>query len=448
MGQDMLFTLGLLFSMASQLRLAGSSVLGPGELCLALWVLVSIGSQLSRVGPALTPALSRMLIFWGLFAVAESLGTLMGAAIHDEHDTQWFLHDILAYVLLASMSCLSVARPDAAMRLRRTGWLLITLGTASLAIQLGAALGLFGIPGVDPWYWDRLRGFAATPNQLSIVCIALFLLSFHLAETAGSPGKKAAAFVCAILPVYVGWQTHSDTFNLVLVVGGPAYIALKLRKWLFAPEWKMSLRSCFAWIIVFALPLIVVMALPLNSMIADEMTVAAKEMSRESSEATEEAAALRFNLWQQAINRGAEAGLLGLGPGPHLSIPSSIVAARQDSKDQPKNIEHPAPGAVPNFEAHNTILDLFVQGGLLADLSFLWLMASTILIGYRAGLDGLTVLVASLFLFGLFHLIIRQPIFWYGICYCLAASGDVGKDVHRLRHALRGQRGTIFSSLA
>ena len=163
MGHDMLFALGLLFSMASQLRLAGSSVLGLGELCLALWVLVSIGSQLSRVGPALTPALSRMLIFWGLFAVAESLGTLMGAAIHDEHDTQWFLHDILAYVLLASMSCLSVARPDAAMRLRRTGWLLVTLGTASLAIQLGAALELFEIPGVDPWdpgppAW--LRGYA------------------------------------------------------------------------------------------------------------------------------------------------------------------------------------------------------------------------------------------------------------------------------------------------
>jgi hypothetical protein len=283
----------------------------------------------------------------GLFAVAESFGTLMGAAIHDEHDTQWFLHGVLTYVLLASVSCLSVARPDPAMRLR-----------------------------------------------------------------------------------------------------GPASIALKLRKWAFAPEWKMTLRSSFAWIIVFALPLMVVMALPLSSMIADEMTVAAKEMARESSEATEEAAALRFNLWQQAIDRGVESGLLGLGPGPHLSIPSSIVAARQDSKDQPKNIEHPTPGAVPNFEAHNTILDLFVQGGLLADLSFLWLMASTMLIGYRAGLDGLTVLVASLFLFGLFHLIIRQPIFWYGVCYCLAASGDVGRDVHRLRHALRGQRGTIFSSLA
>jgi hypothetical protein len=114
--------------------------------------------------------------------------------------------------------------------------------------------------------------------------------------------------------------------------------------------------------------------------------------------------------------------LPGLEPGPHRSI--------------------------PNLEDHNTSLDLFAQGGLLADLSFLWVMASTILIGYRAGLDALTIMVGSRFLFGLFQLIIRQPVFWYGICHCLAASGDVGTGARQLQHALGGQRGTVSGSPA
>ena len=37
---------------------------------------------------------------------------------------------------------------------------------------------------------------------------------------------------------------------------------------------------------------------------------------------------LRLQLWQEAVDRGLEAGMLGLGPGPHLPISVPIVAAR------------------------------------------------------------------------------------------------------------------------
>jgi hypothetical protein len=176
-------------------------------------------------------------------------------------------------------------------------------------------------------------------------------------------------------------------------------------------------------------------------MIADQAGILAKQMSKEGGQATEHEAELRFELWGQALHRGIEAQFLGLGPGPHLAIPIELVTARQ-SENQPANIEHPTPSAIPNFEAHNTLLDLFVQGGLLADFAFVWLSVSTLRVGYRSGLDALTVLVGSLFLFGLFHLIIRQPVFWYGIAYCLMERA--GREVSWVRSAASGRNANLL----
>ena len=120
---DVLLTLGLLLSTASQLRPVGAPV-GPGEICLAVWVLLMLFREVGRLGPTLTPPLSRLLIFWLVFAVAQCVGTMAAFAIGDRHDSSLFMHDVLAYPLLAAVSCLSVA----GSRLHRVAWLLATLG--------------------------------------------------------------------------------------------------------------------------------------------------------------------------------------------------------------------------------------------------------------------------------------------------------------------------------
>jgi hypothetical protein len=124
------------------------------------------------------------------------------------------------------------------------------------------------------------------------------------------------------------------------------------------------------------------------------------------------------------MGRGIESGMLGLGPGPHLEIPPSIVAGRRDSTNDPKHVEHPELGFVPNFEAHNTLLDLFIQGGLIAVLSLGWLMATALVVTRRAELDALTTLLCGLATFSIFHLIVRHPIFWFAISLCLVAAAD------------------------
>jgi O-antigen ligase/polysaccharide polymerase Wzy-like membrane protein len=421
MKQDLLLALGILLSTASQLRPAGASI-GPGEVCLVIWIAMMIGRETVRLGPQFTPALSRLVIFWLLFAVAQSIGMLAGFAIGDVHDESLFMHDVMAYPLLAAISVLCVVGPSAGSRLHRVAWFLVTVGSATLALQVAQAWGFVSIGSIDLWYWDRLRGWSENPNQLAFLCAVLGLLSLHLADVAASVLARIAAIAAAVLPIYVGRLTKSDTFSLVLVAAGPIFIALKLRTWLLSHQPRLTVRSASAWIAILALPLLFVSTAPFGYSLALEGRGLVDDLAKGNERDTEKSAQIRLQAWRNAIDRGLESGMLGLGPGPHLPIPASILEGRQDSSGEPKYIEHPKANGTPNFEAHNTLLDIFTQGGLMAVLSLVWLVAVAFLLTYRTRLDGLTTLLCGLTIFSIFHLIVRYPIFWFAVAMCLVAA--------------------------
>jgi hypothetical protein len=418
---DFLFAFGLLLTPASQLRLAGLPV-GPGELCLMIWVVLVLGREAARGRIPLTPALSRLLMFWSLFTLAQSIGTLTAKLIGDEHDPVWFLHDVMAYPLLAAVSCLSVVGQYPRARLRRVTWLLCIFGTPVVAAQLADAWGFYDLPSVDPMWWDQVRGWSSNPHQLAVLCMVIGFLSIHLAETATRPAARIGGLACAIVPVIAGRLTGSDSFTLILVLAGPIFLAFKCRTWLFSRARQISFRSALAWMIALALPGIVVSMAPLAYTIAVDARDLAKSMARENPEQTREKTELRFELWSQAIRRGVESGMLGLGPGPHLEIPRSIIAARQLDTVHPEFVEHPKPSFVPNFEAHNTMLDLFTQGGLLVILSFIWLVATAFRCAYRTGHAGLPTLLCGLCIYAIATFLLRHPIFWFVIAVCLVAE--------------------------
>ncbi len=420
---DLLLAIGILLSTASQLRPSAAPI-GPGEVCLVIWIALTIGRQTVQLGTQFTPALSRLVIFWLLFAAAQSIGTLTGFTIGDVHDTSLFMHDVLAYLLLAAISVLCVAGPGAGAHLHRVAWFLVAVGSASLALQLAQAWGWIGAGSLDLWYWDRLRGWSENPNQLALLCAMLGLLSLHLAGVAAGTPARIAAIGTAVLPIYVGRLSKGDAFSLVLVASGPIFIALKLRTWLRSGQPSLTIRSAFVWIAILALPLVFVSAIPFGYSLAVEARGLADDLAKGNERDTEKTAQIRLQTWQNAIDRGVESGMLGLGPGPHLPIPALILEGRQDSSGEPKNVAHPEPNGTPNFEAHDTLLDIFTQGGLLAVLSLVWLVAATFLLTCRVRLDGLTTLLCGLAIFSIFHLIIRYPIFWFAIAICLVAAQD------------------------
>lgn len=422
MTRDLLLAIGILLTTASQFR-SDSAPIGPGELCLVIWIALTLGREALRLEPRFTPAFSRLVIFRLFFGLAQCIGTLTGYAIADVHGSVLFIHDAMAYPLLAAISILSAAGLDAGYRMHRVTWLLVTLGSAMLAPQVLQAWDVISIGSLDPWYWDRMRGWSDNPNQLAFLCAVLTLLSLHLADVATSAPARIAAIASGILPVYVGRLTKSDTRGLVLLAAGPIFIALKLRTWLLHQP-SLSFRAAFAWFAVFALPLLIVFAVPFARSLSSDAEAFAGEMAKGTAEDTENTAQVRFAAWRRAFDRGLESGMPGLGPGPHLPIPAIILAGREAPSDEPKYLEHPTNNGRPNFEAQDTPLDLFTQGGLLAVLAFLWLLATTALQTYRARLDGLTTLLGGLTIFITLHPIVHHPNFWLAISICLVAAED------------------------
>lgn len=169
MMSEALLALGLLLTSATELRLPGIPV-GPGEILLVLWVLLMLFQEVRPDSP-LTPPLSRLLIFWLLFSVALSIGTLAGYAIDDRHDSSLFFHDVMAYTLTAVVSCLSVAGRNAGLRLRRVAWFLTGFGGASLAFQVTLAWGWFDIELISPGIGTGSAG--GRPIQCNSRCFAL-----------------------------------------------------------------------------------------------------------------------------------------------------------------------------------------------------------------------------------------------------------------------------------
>ena len=418
---DGLLALGLVVLTASQLR-PGDLPIGPGEICLGIWVFLMLCREVCRLGPPLTPPLAKLLIFWLVFTIAQSVGTLTAYAIGDRHDPHLFMHDILAYALIAVVSCLSVVEPGAGRRLRRVAWLVVVFGTVSFAIQVAQIWMDIDVPGVTPWYWERFRGWSANPNQLAMLCAALGLLSLYLADTATGFGKKTVALACAVLPVYVGRLTKSDTFAIVLVGSIPLFAALKVWTWCSSGHRMLTMRGALAWLVILTVPVTAVAGGILLPSIKAGVEDVARDMAKGNESDTEQTASIRLHSWREAVRRGFESGMLGLGPGPHIDIPFSIIAGRQGETADPKDIEHPEVNGTPNFEAHDTLLDLFTQCGLIGVLSVVWLGGISLLGTLRANLAGLTTMLCGVGVFSIFHLIIRHPIFWFITSLSLVAA--------------------------
>jgi len=407
-----LLALGIVLTTASQLRLPAVP-LGFGEVCLVLWLgLASL--RLVASGRISNPeAVLRIGAFWVCFVFALSVGTCL-ALLRQELDPTTMLHDASAYLLMAAFTCLIAATLPADGSLRQTQWLLIAFWNIALVIQLAMGWGIISLPSVDPWYWDRFRGWAENPNQAALYCVVFTPLSLGLALSAKGFGRIAASFSC-LLSFTVGRLTKSDTFFIAMVAAIAFFLVLRLRTWLTSPEHRSSIRFAVAvFVTIIAVPLSLSFT-PYAVATADDLESLALSLARyQGGEATMRTASLRVRLWGDAVNRGLETGSLGLGPGPHLQIPN--VANRQ---------------ALPiPYEAHSTVLDIFTQAGLLGLIAFCGLFAGTIVLMLRARLDALAAIIAALAIFSITHFILRHPIVWFVLALSLVLGSARAPSPH------------------
>jgi len=408
MMRSALLALGIVLSTATQMRFAGTPI-GPGELLIVGWIAVGLLDLLAgRISPDLS-AFYRLATFWILFALALSIGAAVGSVIEWQDSSLPMLHDTVAYLLMATLSCLSVVVADTSNELRRSAWFIILFGNIAILLQIAAGWELISIPSVDPWFWDRFKGWTENPNQLALGCLVMVMLALYLSSTSTGRLPRTAAFLAAVAPFVAGRLSKSDTFISVMVLSAAVYFLLRVREWTSVVASPPRLRHAFVVLVLaFVLPALA-SVWPFARTGADDAEAFALSLAKDKGgQASERTLDLRLYLWEQATKVGLSSGSLGLGPGPHLPPPPPPIRAG-GNWDEP-------------FEAHNTFLDVFLQGGILAVAVLGGLLATTGLRLYRRRMDVLLTFLIALTIFSNAHFSIRHPIVWFGLSLCVFAG--------------------------
>jgi hypothetical protein len=403
--KDSLLAIGLVSAIFTQLRVSGAPI-GPGEVSLLFWLLLSFVGSASRLNAPLSPAAVRLLTFWALFGAGLCLGLITAYVVGERNDPTLMRHDAIAFALVAAISLMAAIQHDAPKRLHRTAWLIAAFGSVCLALQLAQAFGLLPTFGLEVWYYDRLCGWTTNANQLALLCLVLLFLSLHLLEASSTVSAKFAAVSLAILPVTAGFLTKSDTFVLSLVTGLLILFAIKIWHWLSAPGGGRAGASAGSMTLLASLAILLASA-PLIYGLLTQETEALRSVDSRAT-VVERDVAYRSQALVRALDRSVESGFLGLGPGPHLM--------------RPANLREPRYEAYPNFEVHNTLADVMLQGGLLAVVALVWLGGRAITGTMSVGLAYLPTLIAAVATFSMTHFIFRHPIVWFVLTLSLVLA--------------------------
>lgn len=402
-----LLAIGLTIYPSTQLRFGGLPV-GPGECFLILWTLAVTIRQIFQPAGRVSLAFSRVMMFWAILLLALSIGMIVGLAIEPFHYYTGIIHDIISFSFVFLLACLFSFCLDDPRERRRALWSIVIFGAASLTLQMTDGFGGFSVPGVDPWFYNRLRGWSLDPNQLGFFAMFVLLLALHLAETASRPRELAAALICAAPAAAAGILSRSDTVVASLMAAGAIYLVLRSITWLQVAEIAPTLRGTAIALGLLAIPMVLASGAPFLAALAERVEQQSEEVYADDGQGE-----LRIHLWQEAYEKGMSSGLLGFGPGPHLTF---------------KSWKMPPPY---KFESHNTPLELFTQGGVLALGAFLWLCLSTLHDTWRARLPALAALVMAVTVFSMFHFVVRHPNFWFAIVLCLLEAERRGLAIRR-----------------
>ncbi|MDH7796989.1 MULTISPECIES: O-antigen ligase family protein [unclassified Beijerinckia] len=421
---DLVLPLGLILSLMTQLRPEDAPV-GPGELLLVLWLIPRLLVVLWNYRLAATPrAFFDLLIFWVIFAASLCFGFMVSIVQAQFVDWSLTLHDIISYSLLAVLGAALTIGSESPQRLRRLFRNTSLVGGAAVLVQVlqGQYAPIIGT--LDLWYWDRFRGWCLNPNQFALFCLALGALSIAASENEPSRQFRILTIVSACITFAAGFLAQSNAYNGVAIIMVLGFVFAKILR---ATPIAALLRSTIFWAVVSGTAALLLTAIVLTPALRSNANGASPLFFMRDKENTDQEAALRIALWTQAIQLGVESWYLGRGPGPHLTIPTSLLIERREASD-PLNLVHPKLGLAANFEAHNTALELFVQGGALATASFLSLCLMAFWRALRSQADGLAIGLIALVSFGSFHVIFRHPIVWFLIVGALSAPKMLARN--------------------
>jgi O-antigen ligase len=377
-----LFSLGVVFSPASQLRFPGKSI-GIGELCVLGSILMGMVNFTFRptLNIASWPILQKKyLIFWLFSLILFLIGSVYAILIGkiDEGST---VHNFSAYTFgfLTIVSFLFFySEQDKIL-----GEMILTklASFSGLLFLLYIYLFIIGVrsfANCNLYYELRFTGFGLNPNQLAFSCIPVPFLALNIYGKAGQTVIMKIWMVIVMLSsISVGVLTLSDALIVSWILGCVAlYYTTYLRGLSRIPLKKIIRR------VGLTLLILVICFLCLQQIESyTQETYGDGVINSQGSD--------RLLYWRNAIQAFTHSPVFGLGPGSYS-------------------------GAVPfgKEEAHNSFLDWLVSTGIIGIFLLLYLLYYKWNCIWRINNKEYISIFFSLISFSMFHLILRHYLFW------------------------------------
>jgi len=258
----------------------------------------------------------------------------------------------------------------------------------AITVAIGGASQEVG----EPIY--RLYGFSLNPNQLALHAIICTFLVLALWKDS----SFIASLFYLLVSVAIGLLTRSDAYVI-------SAVALIITSIFMGVLYGKSLL--FGLMIV--VPLLaagVVFSKPIYNYVQQQASASGQDETR-------------ITLWKNGLEAGLERPLIGLGPGAWSGF------------EGPKEEE----------ESHNSVIDYFTNGGLIG---LTVLLFGIFALGFKLLFSGQSTLLAgfiAIFLFAMFHNVLRQPLMWFGLYFIAHGLYAGAKKPKRRRKRMKRSSG-------
>ncbi len=345
--------------------------IGPGEIAGIGFILLCIGQPLRIPG-------------WALWLVVLFLaGFLIGTVANQIHGAspQISLRDIGAICFALAFSVCAVShlqqQTNPAVALAQGMAAAVVVQSIPLFllvadVHTGAWLTDNDQPGLP--FLSRYVGFSDNPNQLGVLLCAYPFLVAHAFVRAHGLFKRTLWAFALVLGLALSVLIKSNTVFAAYILCSAVSAMLFLMRWHRPSEERISLWGLSAAVLAGLVAL------------AAFFTYAS-----ESVDKTGDADANgRFQRWQNATQGVIESFGLGVGPGG------------QSGETQPFQGE----------EAHNFLLDITLQGGVISLAGYLLLFTGAVVLAWRHRSLVLVTVLLAIFTQQVAHYTARQPMAW------------------------------------
>jgi O-antigen ligase len=383
----LLFSLGVVFSPASQLRISGTSI-GVGEICMLGSILVGLFAFILRPVVSLggwTIMQKKYLTFWLISFVLFLFGSVyafvigkleQGSTIHN------FSAYLFGFLTITSFLCFYSESSEQAGNKILT-YLASFSGVLFLLYIYLFISGNTGFAGCDLYFELRFTGFGLNPNQLAFSCIPIPFLALNIyRKTRQKRWMKVWMIVVLISSLIVGLITFSDALIVSWIFGTAIFYYNAFLRGIQKMPPKRILSSITITLLLLCIGFLFLQQIELYT----EDTYGDGVTNNQGSD--------RILYWRNALTVFTYSPLFGLGPGSY----SGVVPFGKE-------------------EAHNSFFDWLVSTGIIGIILFLYVLFYKWTHIWRANNREHISIFVALLIFSLFHLTLRHFLFWVLILF-------------------------------